>query len=250
MQNITITDIPDFLQKESKTKKTISSSLLKCRSSSVWDKPLLFIRKNLELRKVKLEVKPTIEEEQIENMECLKKRDITITDIPNFLQKESKARKTISSSILKLYFSSAWNKLQLFVLKKSVPQKVKLVSKSISKEGSLQKLEYLEMKYEKKPIKELQALRNLIYNYFYLKNTKLRDYYFNYEKDACLEYQNELNHSIQTLTQIVPKCLQPYMCALAEDLKIKGLQLTYSFPLQGECGIVTATNIVKEKTRN
>lgn len=173
-----------------------------------------------------------------------------IIDIPNFLKKDSQPKKTISSSLLKCYFSSVWDTTLLFIRENFELKKTRIEVKSPSKEEQVENVECIEMTSEKNPIHELQALRNLIHNYFCLGNTELRDYYFNYEENVGLEYQGAIEHPIQTLTQIISKDIGPYMDELREKLENNGIQLTYSFPLNGEYGIVTVTNKTKEKTRS
>ena len=176
-----------------------------------------------------------------------KNQNETITYIPNFMKSDSKPKKTISSFLLKLYFNHIWNKPQLRIRKKAISQRVQAATQSPSREEQVKNVECTDVKSEKDPIQELQTLRNLINTYFCLENKELRDYCFNNEGNS--EYQGAIDHPIRTLTQIISKDIQPYMDELTKEFKDNNVQLTYSFPLNGEYGFVTATNIVKEKTR-
>lgn len=176
--------------------------------------------------------------------------EITITYIPDFLKKDVNRKKGITSSLVRCYFNKVWDKPFLFIRKKLVSEKAKVVIQSSSKENEVENVERSTVNLKNNHIQELQTLKKLIQTYFCLENVELKNYYFNYETNTGSEYQDTITHPVQTITKIVPKCIQPYMDTLVENFMQQGIQLTYSFPLNGEYGFVTATNIVKEKIKN
>lgn len=164
-------------------------------------------------------------------------------EIPEFLKK--KHRKTIKSLFIQCYLSDFWVKPFLLIKNKFKRRKVPIIKSNLIAEPIIANYSLIEMHTEKEALEEFIILRNRIMNYFSLHTQNLREFYFNYEQYNSLEYQNNMEHPIQSFIQIVPNSVRPYLSALKLEMESKGIQLTYCFPLKGEIGFITT----KTKTR-
>lgn len=177
-----------------------------------------------------------------------------VKEIPDFLKKEYPKKITLSSILLKVYWSQIWVKPMLLIKKKK--------KKNTSLYDAMEEFPDIRTKQQKnyipkkqiiskpkkdntqKAIAELQQLKREINYYFCIGLPKQQDYYTNGCADRSIEYQHDI-HSIKlSKTNIISSYMKPYMPALQQELMQHDLDVKYNFPMNGEVGFITI------KTRN